>query len=59
MTQIKHPILDKLTAELEDIASQWNGDESDEAEDMAGAANEAIEKVEELKELLAELDITF
>lgn len=53
-----HPLLDKLTSELEDISSQWNGDESGSAEDMASAANEAIEKVEELKSLLEELGIT-
>lgn len=59
MNPIKHPLLDKLTSELENISGQWDGNKPGSAEDMAQAANEAIEKIEELKELLAELEITY
>lgn len=55
----QHPRLDKLAETLEEIAGQWNGDESGSQEDMAHAANDAIEKIQELKELLEELNLTY
>lgn len=36
----------------ENIAGEWNGDESGSAEDRAGQAEEIIEKVDELLELI-------
>lgn len=55
----QHPKLDKLEAILEEIAGQWNGDESGLQEDMAHASLEAIEKIKELKVLLDELNLIY
>lgn len=61
MNEIKydHPNLSKLETELENIAGQWNGDESGSQEDAANAANDALEAIKELKNCLEELDINF
>lgn len=51
------PMFVKLLGELNEIAGQWNGDESGAAEDAAHAAIEAAEKVNELSALLEDLNI--
>lgn len=40
----------------EEIAGEWNGDESGIQEDKAHIAGEIIEKIDELNQLLAELE---
>jgi hypothetical protein len=40
----------------EEIAGQWNGDESGRAEDRAGIAGDILIKIDELNKLLAELE---
>lgn len=40
----------------EEVAGQWNGDESGRAEERADIANDIIEKIDELNQLLAELE---
>jgi uncharacterized protein YukE len=47
--------LQKLIKECEEIAGQWNGDESGYQEDQANLANDIIEKANELLELINEL----
>mgnify|MGYP001607987940 CR=1 FL=1 len=59
MEKTSHPLLDSLKSELEDIAGEWNGDESGLQEDRAHASLEAVEKIEELKTLLEELEIAY
>lgn len=64
---IKHPYLDKLIEELEEISTYWNGEDDTfiggdgeiHHEEQAQMANEAVEKLNEVKELLDELDITY
>ena len=45
----------KLKKECEEIAGNWNGDESGYMEDQAHIALDIIEKVDELIELINEL----
>lgn len=44
--------LDKVDKQCEEIAGQWNGDESGRMEEMAQTALDIKEKIEELKELI-------
>ena len=48
--------LNKYKADMEEIAGQWNGDESGLQEDRANAALEAIEHLNALQELFKELN---
>lgn len=47
--------LDKLDKQAEEIAGEWNGDESGTQEDMAMIAADIREKIKELKELIESL----
>ena len=47
----------KLKKELEEISSEWNGDEPGIAEDRCHTAEEAIKQITKLEELLKELNI--
>ncbi len=55
----KTPLLDSLESELNDIASEWNGDNPGLQEERATASLDAIEKIKELKLLLEELEINY
>ena len=57
--ETEHPRLAKLKEALEEIAGEWNGDESGLQEDRAHASQEAIEKIKELEELLTELELSY
>ncbi len=48
--------LNKLKEYMEEIAGQWNGDESGSQEDNAHIALEVIEKIDEIEKLLEELN---
>jgi len=52
-------LLDAMILELEDIASQWNGDDAGIQEDRAHNATDAIDKIKELEELLETLNIKY
>ena len=49
----------KLRKEYEDIASQWNGDDSGLAEDRAHEANSGIEHIDGLLAVIDNLEINF
>lgn len=59
MEKTLHPILEKLEIELEDIASQWDGDQAGAMEDAASAASDGLEAIKELKSCLEELGISY
>jgi len=48
--------MDKLKKEMEQIAGEWNGDESGYQEEQAGTAIEILEKIAEIEELLKYLN---
>jgi Asp-tRNA(Asn)/Glu-tRNA(Gln) amidotransferase A subunit family amidase len=50
--------LKDIKEEAEQIAGEWNGDESGVLEDRANIAGDILEAVKNLEELLAELDDT-
>jgi len=48
--------LDYIKQEMDEVAGQWNGDESGKQEEDAQIAKEVLEKVAEIEELLKQLD---
>jgi hypothetical protein len=44
--------LDFIKKHCEEVAGQWNGDESGKQEEDAQTANEVLKKVQEIEELL-------
>ena len=48
--------LQEIKAYLEEIGSNWNGDDSGLAEDKTIASNEGLELVEKLEAILEELE---
>lgn len=51
---MKH--LQKFKEEVEDIAGQWNGDNSGRLEDQAHICLEILDKVKEIEVLIEELE---
>lgn len=47
--------LEKLQVRMEDIAGQWNGDESGIQENNAIIAEAVVEKIKEIRELIEEI----
>ena len=47
----------KLKKELEEISSEWNGDNPGITEERSHIAEEALEQITKLEELLKELNI--
>jgi len=47
--------LKKLKEYFEDVASNWNGDESGIGEDRGAAAYEALDLISEIEDILLEL----
>lgn len=48
--------LDKVKKDMEEIAGQWNGDESGAEEERADAAKEVIQNIDRIEQLFTELD---
>jgi len=48
--------MDKLKKQMEDIAGEWDGDESGLAEERAQTANDILEKIAEIEKLDAEIN---
>lgn len=48
--------LDYIKQEMDEVAGQWNGDDSGKLEEDAQIAKEVLEKVAEIEALLTELD---
>lgn len=54
MTTIEE-FFNTLKKDMEEIAGNWNGEDSGSGEERAGYANDAIEKIDELLTILNEL----
>jgi hypothetical protein len=50
--------LDAIKKEMDEVAGQWNGDESGKQEEDAQTAIEILEHVARIEELLEQLDYT-
>lgn len=48
--------LDQIKANVEELASQWNGDESGKLEDQTHLCQDILEAIKNLEELLLELE---
>jgi len=48
--------LEQIKKWAEEIAGEWNGDESGRGEDRAHQANDILEAVKNLEELISEMD---
>ena len=56
LEKYKEKTLSQIKEEAQEIAGEWNGDESGVKEDRALIASDIIDKVDEIRELLAELN---